>query len=170
MRWNKYRIPIGPDVLRRAVWYYCFFLGWSVSKQSKGDDLNLAVMNILCLLFLYQFLQKFFLIANPSLISVFNIYTLFYFKVIIIFVVNSKRPSSAKICCLEKWTRISSYSLIFFRFWKPRVLFWCNSPPTWPGASEKGIHKPWSCPASCVCGSAGNHVHEKVIILCGCLH
>ena len=120
----------------------------------------------MCLLFLYQFLQKFFLMSNSSLISVFRVYTLFYFEVIIIFVVNSKGPSSAKICCFKEWTGISSCSLIFFRFWKSRVLFWCNSPTTGQGASEKGIHKPWYCPASYICRSAGKHVRVNAISWC----
>ena len=31
-------------------------------------------------------------------------------------------------------------------------------PTTWQGTSEKGVHKPWYCPASCICRSAGTCV------------
>lgn len=117
------------------------------------------MIDILCFcISFYKILSHVWFIS----ISVFNVYIIFYFKVIIIFMVNSKGPSSAKIYCFKEWTGISPRSLIFFGFWKSGVLLWCDSSATWKGAGEERVRKPRHCPVAHVCGSAGSHVHVAV--------
>lgn len=54
---------------------------FNIAKQAKGDDgLNFLAIDILCYLLLYQFLQKFSLISNLFLTSVFKVCVLFILK------------------------------------------------------------------------------------------